>query len=101
MSGFNEYYDGHLAGARTTAKLARTVAGSMEIELDRIRWQRGHEMADIDSRSLVLECGRRSICRTSPNEWLASVAKTGRDPRIESTVRDMLTHLRAEAVAAS
>lgn len=67
MTGFNEYFDSHLGGARMAVELARATAQELGLELSQIRWQRGHEVADLDSRSLVLGRGRASVCHMIPN----------------------------------
>lgn len=76
-----------------TFQLARTMAQALGLQLSEIRWQRGREVADLDSRSLVLGRGCRRICRKIPNEWLENLAKTGREPALESAVREMLGSL--------
>lgn len=74
-------------------ELARATAQELGLELSQIRWQRGHEVADLDSRSLVLGQGRASVCHMIPNEWLENLAETGREPRLEGAIREMLGHL--------
>ena len=74
-------------------KLARATAQERGLQLSEIRWQRGYEIADLDSRSLVLGRGCRSICRKIPDEWLENLAETGREPRLEGAIREMLGHL--------
>ena len=74
-------------------KLARATAQELGLQLSEIRWQRGYEVADLDTRSLVLGRGCRSVCQKIPNEWLENLVKTGREPRLEDTIREMLGHL--------
>ncbi len=74
-------------------KLARAMAQELGLQLSEIRWQRGYEVADLDSRSLVLGRGRGSICRKIPNEWLENLAETGREPGLEGAIREMLGRL--------
>lgn len=76
-----------------TVRLVRAMAQELGLRLSEIRWRRGGEVADLDSRSLVLGRGRRSVCRKIPNEWLKNLAGTGRESSLEGVIRGMLESL--------
>lgn len=98
ITGFNEYYDSHAGGVWMTVRLVRAMAQELGLQLSEIRWRRGSEIADLDSRSLVLGQGRRSICRKIPNEWLKNLAGAGRESNLEGAIRGMLESLQKAAI---
>lgn len=98
MTGFNEYYDSHAGGVWMAVRLVHAMAQELGLQLSEIRWRRGGEVADLDSRSLVLGQGRRSICRKIPNEWLKTLARAGRESNLEGTIRGMLESLQKAVI---